>query len=120
MKIQDFIITANEVWANVRQMHHLTYSNPEHLELGDFYDKWAELTDTFTETYYGKYGRAQAAGLIQLQGPPTDLQAYMKGLRDTVWEAHNTLTAPEDIDLRNILADMTQLINHTAYRLTQK
>lgn len=119
MKIQDFIITANEVWANARQAHHLTFNEAEHLALGSFYERWAELTDSFIETYYGKYGRAQAAGLIQLQGPPTDLQAYMKGLRETTWEAHNTLTAPEDIDLRNTLADMIQLINHTAYRLTQ-
>ena len=116
--MQEFTITANEVWANVRQMHHLTTNNAEHLALGDFYDQWADLTDSFTETYYGKYGRKPTSGLIQLQSAATAPE-YIASLRDTVKEAHNTLTATEDIDLRNILADILQLINHTLYRLTQ-
>lgn len=120
MKIQEFILSADEVWVNIRQMHHLSRNNAEHLQLGEFYDKWAELVDSFIETYYGKYGRAEATGLIELRKYATlDPLLYVKAQVDLVTQAHNTLTTPDDIDLRNILADMKQLINHTAYRLTQ-
>jgi len=101
----------------IHLIHLNTISYAEHKALGKFYDSWIDLSDTFIETYQGKYGRI--IGDISITAS-TDMDAvkYLKDLYQFV--TNDVKVNDTDCDLKNILADMQQLINQTLYLLTLK
>lgn len=107
-----------EAGVQIKQLHHVTEADPAHRALGDFYDRWDELMDTYIETYQGRYGRVYGNYAIASTSD-ADCELYLLTVRAQIENrAKETLTV--DSDLLNLLADMRQIINHTLYRLTLK
>lgn len=101
-------------------LHLNTTSFAEHEALGVFYDKWVGLTDSFIETYSGKYGRIKGQMTIDLS---TELKAdeYLKQLMLYVCDDfYMIIDTTVDSDLDNIIAEIKALINHTLFLLTLK
>jgi len=104
----------------IHYAHFNTTSFAEHKALGEFYDGWLDLVDTFVETYQGRYQRIVGQINVSAESGP-DSVAYLNELRTFVsMEAMGIIVPAIDIDLANIIADMLGLINHTLYLLTLK
>ena len=88
----------------------------EHRALGDLYERIAELTDTLAEVAMGKSGgREFPTDSIEIETiEPSVLCAA--GL-DILADIRAELTAGQDDDLLNIVADMSAEINRTLYLL---
>jgi hypothetical protein len=101
-------------------LHLQTDSFSEHKALNEFYEGWLDLTDSFVEKYFGKYGKHNGAFMqfTQPYGVVTPI-VLMDGARASV-EVLEASMAKEDTDMLNILADMKGLINETKYLLTLK
>ena len=104
----------------IHYAHFNTTSFAEHKALGEFYEGWLSLVDSFVETYQGRYQRI--VGQINVSAESgADSVAYLNELRTFVsTEAMGVIVPSIDIDLANIIADMLGLINHTLYLLTLK
>ena len=91
----------------------------EHKYLGEFYDSFTDLIDSFIETYAGKYGREVFQGYIMVDSNTgdnwrtilNDLMVYLNTDIEII------IDPALDSDLQNIIADMKQLVNHTFYFL---
>jgi hypothetical protein len=97
--------------------HWKTTSYAEHKALGGFYEGLTDLLDTFVETYQGKHGRINFAGLAQIQSGDSIL---IVGQTYAAAESIEKLIDKTCTDLLNILADIKGLCNHTLYKLTLK
>lgn len=101
---------------------HWNTTDFEHKYLGDFYDSFNDLVDSFIETYAGKYGRKAFQGYIYLDSNTsmnwrdilTDLMVYLNTDIEII------IDSKCDSDLQNIIADMKALVNHTFYFLPLK
>jgi len=101
-------------------VHWNTTSYAEHKALGEFYDGWLDLVDSFVETYSGRYQRVTGPIVIKVSSE-YDAVEYLKEIRLFLQMDAPTIIAPTlDADLSNILADMLGLVNHTIYMLTLK
>ena len=101
----------------VQLTHWQTTGYAEHKALGKMYDSLTDLTDTFIETYFGKYGRVPVASLTKLEaGESVSLCNELYRIA----EGFESELKPVDTDLLNIAADMKALANHTKYLLTLK
>ena len=104
----------------IHLVHLNTTSYAEHKALGKFYEEWTDLTDTFIETYAGRYSRIEGEIKIEVASGYNSVE-YLQKLRAFVQIEAASIIAPTlDADLANILADMLGLINHTLYLLTLK
>lgn len=104
----------------VHYAHFNTTSLAEHKALGEFYEGWLGLVDSFVETYQGRYQRIVGKLTITAESGG-DSVAYLNSLRAFICtEAMSIIVPALDIDLANILADMLGLVNHTLYLLTLK
>lgn len=118
MTINEFVKNAFEIRNQAHLWHWMTRLDPEHRALGEFYDSWLELTDTFIETFAGKYQRPDLGFACQaLPYTVGDSLNYMQKVAVFMQSTEVRSIAP-DSDLQNILDEMTSLANHTAYRLT--
>lgn len=107
----------------IRDFAHLchweTTSFAEHEAMGKFYDAWLDLTDSFIESFMGKYGR-MGGGMVFA------VREYKEGgCVQCVQEASylvsmsaRTVIAPTDTELHNILDEMVALCDQTLYRLS--
>jgi hypothetical protein len=120
MKANEVLSKFFEARDVIHYAHFNTTSYAEHKALGEFYDGWLELVDTFVEMYQGRYQRI--VGQININAESgADSVVYLNELRAFVsTEAMGVIVPAIDIDLANILADMLGLINHTLYLLTLK
>lgn len=91
--------------------HLQTTSYAEHKALGMYYDKILDLTDSFTEKFFGRNGRVE---LIIPEAKNQDAATHLKELR-AVMEAERDNYST---DLQNILDDMIGLVNEVLYLLT--
>jgi len=95
-----------------------TKSN-EHRTLGKLYEIMLELVDDYAEVCMGKHGLIDKSAigtdccLTVLTNPPEE------GL-ELVVKLRGSLTAGEDDDLLNILADMSAALNRAKYLLKSK
>jgi len=93
----------------------------EHKYLGDFYDSFTNLIDSFIETYAGKYGRKSFQGYMMIDSNTSDdWRVILNDLMVYLNSDINVIIDPLDTDLQNIVADMKQLVNHTFYFLPLK
>lgn len=92
-------------------MHLKTESFAEHKALNAYYDGILELTDNFTESYFGYYGR------VDIEIPASkaeDAITHLKSLAKTIdSERENYPTC-----LQNILDEMSSLVYKTLYLLS--
>jgi hypothetical protein len=93
-------------------LQHLdTTSYAEHKALNEYYDGILDLTDSFTEKYFGRNKR------VQITIPETkkeDSVDHMKKMQSLVESERKNYPS----DLQNIMDEMIGLINETLYLLT--
>lgn len=102
----------------IHVFHWLTTSYSQHKSLGDLYDGIHDLSDTFMETYMGKYGRnvgASAASVISYNTSNVNetisaFETFLIGLSNELDQS--------DTDLLNIRDEMLALVHSTQYFLT--
>jgi hypothetical protein len=91
--------------------HLQTTSYAEHRALGMYYDKILDLTDSFTEKYFGRNGRVE---LIIPESKNQDAVSHMKFMQVTIEAERDNYSS----DLQNIMDEMLGLVNETLYLLT--
>jgi hypothetical protein len=99
-----------------RDMMHLahlqTTSFAEHKALGSYYEGILELTDSFTEKYFGRNKRLPI--VIPESNSQGDARSHLMSMQKMI-EAE-TKNYPND--LQNIMDEMLGLVNETLYLLT--
>lgn len=100
-----------------RDMMHLqhlqTTSFAEHKALGSYYEGILELTDSFTEKYFGRNKRIP---ITIPESKATDPVAHLKSMQKLIEGEADSENYP--CDLENILDEMLGLVNETLYLLT--
>lgn len=98
-----------------RDMMHIahlqTTSFAEHKALGSYYDGILDLTDKFTETYFGRNKRVE---ITVPESKIMDAITHLKEMQKMV-DAERSVYSSE---LQNIMDEMLSLINNTLYLLT--
>jgi DNA-binding ferritin-like protein len=108
-----FLATMLHSATNTHFFHWSTDSYAKHKAFAKYYDSIIDLTDTFAESYMGKYGKFTAFPSVYHQ--PKDPIRYMESLQSFVKEARQDL--PQDSELQNIIDEIADLINSTTYKL---
>ena len=98
---------------NTHFFHWSTDSYSKHKALAKYYDGIVGLTDSFMESYMGKYGKITS--FPSQYHLPKEPISYLKSLQGFVAEARKDL--PEDSELQNIVDEIADLINSTVYKL---
>lgn len=91
--------------------HLQTTSYAEHKALGMYYDKILDLTDSFTEKYFGRMGRVE---IIIPEAKNQDAASHLKGLQVIIEAERENYPS----DLQNIMDEMLGLVNEVLYLLT--
>lgn len=98
-----------------RDMMHLTHlqttSFAEHKALGAYYEGILDLTDSFTEKYFGANKRID---VVIPESKKMDAVTHLKGLAETISSERDNYSS----DLQNIMDEMLGLVNETLYLLT--
>lgn len=108
-----FLATMLHSATNTHFFHWTTDNNSKHMALAAYYDSIVDLTDTFAESYMGKYGKFTSFPSVYHQ--PKDPIRYLESLQSFVKEARQDL--PQDSELQNIIDEIADLINTTTYKL---
>jgi hypothetical protein len=98
-----------------RDMMHIahlqTTSFAEHKALNGYYDGILDLTDTFTEAYFGQNKRVE---IVIPESKNTDAVTHMKDMMAML----NAERGNYSSELQNIIDEMLGLVDKTAYLLT--
>jgi len=98
-----------------RDMMHIahlqTTSFAEHKALGGYYDDILDLTDKFSEVYFGRNKRVE---IVIPESKNMDAVSHMKEMQKTLDSERNNYTS----ELQNIIDEMLSLVNKTIYLLT--
>lgn len=98
-----------------RDMMHIahlqTTSFAEHKALNAYYDGILDLTDTFTETYFGRNKRVE---IIIPEAKNMDAISHLKEMQSIVDTERENYSS----EIQNIMDEMLGLINKTLYLLT--
>jgi hypothetical protein len=98
-----------------RDMMHLTHldtrSFAEHKALDFYYSGILDLTDSFTEKYFGRNGRVE---IVIPEAKKQDAVTHLKELRAVIEAERDNYST----DLQNIMDDMIGHVNETLYLLT--
>lgn len=98
-----------------RDMMHIahlqTTSFAEHKALGGYYDGILELTDTFSEVYFGRNKRVE---IVIPESKNMDSVSHLKELQAILDTERNNYSS----ELQNIVDEMLSLVNKTLYLLT--
>jgi DNA-binding ferritin-like protein len=108
-----FLATMLHSATNTHFFHWSTDSYSKHKALAKYYNSIIDLTDTFAESYMGKYGKFTSFPSVYHQ--PKDPIRYLESLQSFVVEARQDL--PQDSELQNIIDEIADLINSTTYKL---
>jgi Family of unknown function (DUF5856) len=102
----------------IHLLHLHTKCFSEHKALGEFYDEWLDLADSFIEKYQGRFN-IRIEGSINISANTTIVSdIYIRSLYDFLLQIEVTIAG--NADLLNIVADMKGLVNETLYLLTLK
>ena len=91
--------------------HLQTTSFAEHKALGAYYDGILDLTDKFTEVYFGRFKRCE---IIIPEAKNMSAVDHLKEMQALVDGERSNYTS----ELQNIMDEMLGLINQTLYLLT--
>ena len=108
-----FLATLLHSATNTHFLHWSTDSFSKHSALGEYYDGVVPLVDQLAESFMGKYGKITTFPSVYHQ--PKDPIRYMESLQSFVRDARQDL--PQDSELQNIIDEIADLINTTAYKL---
>jgi high-affinity Fe2+/Pb2+ permease len=98
---------------NTHFFHWETDSFSKHSALAAYYEGIVDLVDQFVESYMGKYKKITKFPNVYHQ--PKDVIAYVESLIRFVEEARQDL--PQDSELQNLIDEIADLLNTTAYKL---
>ena len=97
---------------NMMHIAHLqTTSFAEHKALNGYYDGILDLTDTFSEVYFGRNKRVE---IVVPEAKNMDAIAHLKEIQSIIDTERNNYTS----ELQNIMDEMLSLVNKTLYLLT--
>lgn len=97
---------------DVMHIAHLqTKSFAEHKALNAYYDGILDLTDSFTEKYFGRNGRVE---IIIPEAKNQDAISHLKSMQVILEAERDNYSS----DLQNIMDEMIGLVNETLYLLT--
>ncbi len=91
--------------------HLQTKSYAEHKALNAYYDGILDLTDSFTEKYFGRNGRVE---ITIPESKNQDAIPHLKSMQVIIESERENYSS----DLQNIMDEMIGLINETLYLLT--
>lgn len=91
--------------------HLQTTSFAEHKALNGYYDGILELTDNFSEVYFGRFKRVE---IVIPEAKNMDAISHLKEMQSTIDSERNNYPS----ELQNIMDEMLGLINKTLYLLT--
>jgi len=91
--------------------HLQTTSFAEHKALDGYYSGILDLTDSFTEKYFGRNKRVP---IIIPESKIEDSMEHLKGMQKMIDEERSNYTS----ELQNIMDEMLGLIDETLYLLT--
>jgi len=91
--------------------HLQTTSFAEHKALGAYYDNILDLTDKFTEVYFGRFKRVE---IVIPEAKNMPAAEHLKEMQVLIEGERNNYTS----ELQNIMDEMIALINKTLYLLT--
>lgn len=91
--------------------HLQTKSFAEHKALNAYYDGILDLTDSFTEKYFGRNGRVE---IIIPESKIQDAVSHLKSMQAVIEAERDNYSS----DLQNIMDEMLGLVNETLYLLT--
>jgi len=91
--------------------HLQTTSFAEHKALNGYYDSILDLTDTFTEAYFGHAKRVE---IIIPEAKVADSTTHLKELKSILDTERNNYPS----ELQNIIDEMLGLVDKTLYLLT--
>jgi hypothetical protein len=91
--------------------HLQTTSYAEHKALNAYYEGILDLTDTFTEAYFGRNKRVE---IVIPESKNTEAISHLKELRSIV----DTERANYNSELQNIMDEILALLDKTLYLLT--
>ena len=98
-----------------RDMMHITHlqttSFAEHKALNSYYDGILDLTDSFTEKYFGRNGRID---IVIPESKKMDAVSHLKDMQKMIEAERDNYSS----DLQNIMDEMIGLVNETLYLLT--
>jgi hypothetical protein len=98
-----------------RDMMHIahlqTTSFAEHKALGGYYDGILDLTDKFSEVYFGRNKRVE---IIIPESKNMDSVTHLKEMQKTLDSERTNFSS----ELQNIVDEMLALVNQTLYLLT--
>ena len=98
---------------NTHFFHWSTDSFSKHMALGTYYEEIVGLVDDFVEAYMGKYEKITQFPSVYHQ--PKEPVAYIESLIRFVQSARKDL--PQDSELQNLVDEIADLLNSTAYKL---
>lgn len=104
---------------HAHNLHLATKSFAEHKALEQFYDEIVPLTDTFAETYQGRFG-VRLSLPFETVKPSTTADQLLASLCKWIDDNRDDIGEPTDTHLQNIIDEIHQLVNQTMYRLTLK
>lgn len=119
MKIEELVSLFLSISNQVKLLHWQTENYAEHYALGNYYEAFNDLADSFIESYAGLYGRPKGGvdtSSVQYGG---SVQQYMLQVVALLSSQNVRSVAPETA-LQNILDEITALSMKTAYLLTMK
>lgn len=97
---------------DIMHLAHLqTTSFAEHKALNGYYDGILELTDNFSEVYFGRFKRVE---IVVPEAKIMSAVEHLKEMQSLVEGERNNYTS----ELQNIMDEMLSLINKTLYLLT--
>ena len=102
-----FVATLLHSATNTHFFHWSTDSFSKHSALAEYYDGIVDLTDTFAESYMGKYGKFTTFPSVYHQ--PKEPVKYMESLKNFVDDARKDL--PQESQIQNIIDEIAQLID---------
>ena len=98
-----------------RDMMHIAHLQTtgfaEHKALNGYYDGILELTDTFSEVYFGRNKRVE---IVIPESKNMDAVSHLKEMQSIVDSERSNYSS----ELQNIMDEMLSLINKTLYLLT--
>jgi len=98
--------------ADMMHIAHLqTTSFAEHKALNGYYDGILDLTDKFSEVYFGRYKRVEIVIPESKNAPAVE---HLREMQQTIDSERTNYSS----ELQNIMDEMLALINKTLYLLT--
>jgi hypothetical protein len=91
--------------------HLQTTSFAEHKALNGYYDGILDLTDKFTEVYFGRYKRIE---IVIPESKNMSAVEHLKEMQQLIDGERTNYTS----ELQNIMDEMLSLVNKTLYLLT--